>query len=55
MSSIACFCYCPLYMLKDDCGGNFKYTNGFKDCSDCKLPHLILGINQNVYIIYQNV
>ncbi len=33
------FCYCPLYMLKGDCGGNFKYTNGFKDCSDCKLPH----------------
>lgn len=33
------FCYCPLYMLKGDCGGNIKYTNGFKDCSDCKLPH----------------
>lgn len=33
------FCYCPLYMLKEDCGGNLEYTNGFKDCSDCKLPH----------------
>ena len=33
------FCFCPLYMLKDKCGGNFKYTNGFKDCSDCLLPH----------------
>lgn len=33
------FCYCPLYMLKDQCGGNFKYTNGIKDCSDCTLPH----------------
>jgi len=33
------FCFCPLYMLKDNCGGNFKYTNGFKDCSDCVLPH----------------
>lgn len=33
------FCFCPLYMLKDKCGGNFKYTNGVKDCSDCIIPH----------------
>ncbi|MCD6436508.1 MAG: cysteine-rich small domain-containing protein [Clostridiales bacterium] len=33
------FCFCPLYMLKDKCGGNFKYTNGIKDCSDCTIPH----------------
>ena len=34
------FCYCPLYALGDQCGGNFKYTEkGIKDCSDCLLPH----------------
>lgn len=34
------FCYCPLYALKDKCGGNFKYTDsGTKDCSNCNLPH----------------
>ena len=33
------FCYCPLYALKDDCGGNFKYTNKVKDCSQCTIPH----------------
>lgn len=34
------FCYCPLYALKEDCGGNFKYTkNGIKDCSNCLVPH----------------
>ena len=33
------FCFCPLYMLKEECGGNFKYTNGFKDCSDCTITH----------------
>ena len=33
------FCFCPLYMLKEECGGNFKYTNGTKDCSDCLVPH----------------
>jgi len=33
------FCFCPLYMLKDKCGGNFKYTNNVKDCSDCTIPH----------------
>ncbi|MGL4687059.1 MAG: cysteine-rich small domain-containing protein [Fusobacteriaceae bacterium] len=35
------FCYCPIYMLGENCGGNFKYTpHGIKDCSDCKLPHI---------------
>lgn len=34
------FCYCPLYMLGDACGGNFAYTqSGVKDCSGCLLPH----------------
>ena len=37
------FCFCPLYMLKDKCGGNFKYNNGIKDCSDCTVPHLSKG------------
>ena len=35
------FCYCPLYALGDQCGGNFCYTeNGIKDCSQCLLPHI---------------
>lgn len=33
------FCYCPLYMLKDKCGGNFVVNNGIKDCSYCLVPH----------------
>ena len=34
------FCYCPLYVLKDKCGGNFRYTEkGIKDCTNCTLPH----------------
>ena len=34
------FCYCPLYALGDECGGNFTYTEkGFKDCSNCLVPH----------------
>ncbi|HBF6774131.1 TPA: cysteine-rich small domain-containing protein [Clostridioides difficile] len=34
------FCYCPLYALGENCGGNFKYTEkGIKDCSSCILPH----------------
>ena len=34
------FCYCPLYALGRECGGNFKYTSGgIKDCSDCLFPH----------------
>ncbi len=34
------FCYCPLYALGDNCGGNFVYlSNGIKDCSHCLRPH----------------
>lgn len=34
------FCYCPLYALGEDCGGNFTYTKeGIKDCSNCMIPH----------------
>jgi len=35
------FCYCPFYMLGDQCGGQFVYLrNGHKDCSRCLYPHL---------------
>ncbi|MDR2561739.1 MAG: cysteine-rich small domain-containing protein [Holophagales bacterium] len=34
------FCYCPLYILGLECGGNFVYLdNGMKDCTNCTLPH----------------
>lgn len=34
------FCYCPLYALGDQCGGNCAYAaNGIKDCSSCLIPH----------------
>ena len=35
------FCYCPLYSLGADCGGNCHYTqDGIKDCSFCVRPHI---------------
>lgn len=34
------FCYCPLYVLGNECGGNFRYTEkGRKDCTNCLFPH----------------
>lgn len=34
------FCYCPLYVLGEKCGGSFTYTkDGIKDCSGCTRPH----------------
>ena len=34
------FCYCPLYVLGEKCGGNFRYTEkGVKDCTNCMIPH----------------
>ena len=43
------FCYCPLYALGEDCGGNFSYTEkGIKNCKECFLPHSEKGYD---YII----
>lgn len=34
------FCYCPLYLMGENCGGNFQLTkSGVKDCSNCTIPH----------------
>ena len=34
------FCYCPLYALGENCGGNFRYTDrGIKSCENCAFPH----------------
>lgn len=34
------FCFCPLYEMKSQCGGNYTYlSNGIKDCSNCLIPH----------------
>ena len=34
------FCYCPLYHLGKDCGGNFYCTDkGVKSCVNCLRPH----------------
>lgn len=34
------FCYCPLYPLGEQCGGDFTYTDdGVKDCTGCMIPH----------------
>ena len=41
-SQFSClFCYCPLYALGRNCGGNYRYNEkGIKDCTDCLIPHL---------------
>ena len=34
------FCYCPLYALGKNCGGNCYYTKeGIKACDKCAFPH----------------
>ena len=34
------FCYCPLYAMGPDCGGNYRLTSsGVKDCTGCLVPH----------------
>lgn len=46
------FCYCPLYALKEDCGGDFTYTQqGIKNCSACIKPHTLEGYDH----IYKHI
>jgi len=34
------FCYCPLYALGTECGGDYRVTKrGIKDCSPCLRNH----------------
>ena len=34
------FCYCPLYALGSECGGDFRINKkGVKDCTGCNRPH----------------
>jgi Zn-finger protein len=36
------FCFCPLYSLGEECGGNFRYVGEdrkVKSCMECALPH----------------
>lgn len=34
------FCYCPLYALGRECGGNFAYLDsGIKSCMGCSKVH----------------
>lgn len=44
------FCFCPLYFL-EECGGNYIFKYGIKDCSNCLIPHGPRGydyINQKI-------
>ncbi len=43
------FCWCPLYLL--DCGGDFTFKNGIKDCSGCTIPHTEEGYDYVLQII----
>ena len=43
------FCWCPLYLL--DCGGDFTFKNGVKDCSNCTVPHTEEGYDYVLQII----
>ena len=34
------FCFCPLYSLGRQCGGNYFYTEkNIKSCKNCSFPH----------------
>ena len=40
------FCYCPLYHLGRECGGDFVYKNGVKSCIGCSRPHTPEGYDE---------
>lgn len=34
------FCYCPLYFMGKDCGGDYVIKDGIKSCINCGRPHI---------------
>jgi Zn-finger protein len=43
------FCYCPLYSLGKECGGDYLYLeNDIKSCEECVKPH---KLNSYEYIL----
>ena len=40
------FCYCPLYFLKEKCGGDFVMKNGVKSCIGCSRPHIASNFDE---------
>lgn len=53
------FCYCPLYALGDECGGNPTWLeNGVKSCEHCTFPHHrdnYEGVLQKLRVLYAKV
>ena len=50
------FCFCPLYTLGKECGGNYQYIGDVKDCSQCLVPnqkrnyeYMIKKMKENFY------
>ncbi|MGL4607388.1 MAG: cysteine-rich small domain-containing protein [Eubacteriaceae bacterium] len=53
------FCYCPLYALGKECGGNFVFTKeGVKNCSHCSFPHIKKNYDsllENILLLIEQV
>ena len=50
------FCYCPLYLLGPDCGGDFTLTPaGVKDCTNCTKPHRPGGYEHVLSVLKKRV
>ena len=50
------FCYCPLYHLGDNCGGNFERTlKNVKCCTKCTIPHEAANYDHIVAELRKNI
>ncbi|MCR5773609.1 MAG: cysteine-rich small domain-containing protein [Lachnospiraceae bacterium] len=49
------FCYCPLYFLGDDCGGDYVIKNGVKSCINCSRPHIASNFDEINRILRENL
>jgi Zn-finger protein len=52
------FCYCPLYFLGENCGGDFKKAGAcgmIKDCTDCHIPHIPENYERILNVIRKNI
>lgn len=50
------FCYCLLYLLGTECGGQYRILDsGVKDCSHCLFPHQPENYDKVVQKVQQKI
>ena len=49
------FCYCPLYFMGKECGGDYIIRDGVKSCINCNRPHIAGNYDEINYKLREEI